>query len=40
MRNLVNKFCDFIGEHPWKAMFLIQIPISIITSCLTTMLLK
>lgn len=37
--DLIDRFCWWIEEHPWKTMFLIQVPLSIITSLLTIMLL-
>ena len=35
----MNKFIKWTEEHPYKTMFFIEIPLSIITSLLTIMLL-
>lgn len=37
--NWLIKFTEWTEEHPWKAMFFVQIPLSVITSLLTIMLL-
>lgn len=34
----INKFTEWIKEHPYKTMFFIQIPICIIISYVTTKL--
>ncbi len=40
MSEWINKFAEWIKEHPYKMMFFIQIPICIIVSFVTTKLLS
>lgn len=39
MKETISKFAKWIEEHPVKAMFFVEIPISIITSLITIKLL-
>ncbi len=35
----ITKFVEWAEKHPYKVMFFVQMPLAIITSLLTTMLL-
>lgn len=39
MEDLFDRFCNWMDEHPYKTMFFVTIPLCIITSVLTIMLL-
>lgn len=39
LEDYLSRFADWIEEHPYKSMFFVTIPLCIITSVLTTVLL-